>query len=116
MKPIDRNSINQEIADLGRSEGWPLQLVVFGDFQPQDESGRRTSQEPPAYTVDKESFVSIEKAESEIGYQPKYSNVDALIRNYEWYLDNLENFEAQSGVSHRVPWSQGILSLAKLFF
>jgi nucleoside-diphosphate-sugar epimerase len=67
-------------------------------------------------TVDKESFVSIEKAESELGYQPKYSNVDALIRNYEWYLDNLDSFEAQSGVTHRVPWSQGILSLAKLFF
>ena len=67
-------------------------------------------------TVDKESFVSIEKAESVLGYKPKYSNVDALIRNYEWYLANLESFESQSGVSHRVPWSQGILSLAKLFF
>jgi nucleoside-diphosphate-sugar epimerase len=67
-------------------------------------------------TVDKESFVSIEKAESVLGFQPKYSNVDALIRNYEWYLANLESFEAQSGVSHRVPWSQGVLGLAKLFF
>jgi nucleoside-diphosphate-sugar epimerase len=67
-------------------------------------------------TVDKESFVSIEKAENVLGFQPKYSNVDALIRNYDWYLANLESFEAQSGVSHRVPWSQGVLSLAKLFF
>jgi nucleoside-diphosphate-sugar epimerase len=67
-------------------------------------------------TAGKDSFVSIEKAERELGFQPKYSNKDALIRNYQWYLDNLHTFEGQSGVSHRVPWNQGALKLAKLFF
>ncbi|GIL13510.1 MAG: epimerase [Chloroflexota bacterium] len=67
-------------------------------------------------TASKDSFVSIEKAEKVLGYQPKYSNKAALVRNYQWYLDNLHSFEGQSGVSHRVPWKQGILSLAKLFF
>jgi nucleoside-diphosphate-sugar epimerase len=67
-------------------------------------------------TASKDSFVSIEKAERVLGYQPKYSNKDALIRNYQWYLDNLSKFEGQSGVSHRVPWKQGILGLAKNFF
>ncbi|MBI5667381.1 MAG: NAD-dependent epimerase/dehydratase family protein [Chloroflexi bacterium] len=67
-------------------------------------------------TASKDSFVSIEKAEKVLGFQPKYSNKDALIRNYQWYLDNLHAFQGQSGVSHRVPWKQGILSLAKLFF
>ncbi len=67
-------------------------------------------------TASKDSFVSIEKAEQKLGYKPKYSNKDALNRNYKWYLDNLSQFEGQSGVSHRVPWSQGILKLAKLFF
>ncbi|NWG16010.1 MAG: NAD-dependent epimerase/dehydratase family protein [Chloroflexi bacterium] len=67
-------------------------------------------------TASKDSFVSIEKAEKILGYQPKYSNKQALVRNYQWYLDNLRSFEGQSGVSHRVPWKQGILSLAKLFF
>ncbi len=67
-------------------------------------------------TAGKDSFVSIEKAEQVLGYAPKYSNKDALIRNYRWYLDNLKNFEGQSGVSHRVPWSQGVLKLAKAFF
>jgi len=67
-------------------------------------------------TASKDSFVSIEKAEQKLGYAPKYSNKDALLRNYQWYLDNLTKFESQSGVSHRVPWSQGILKLAKLFF
>lgn len=67
-------------------------------------------------TASKDSFVSIEKAERELGYAPKYSNKDALIRNYQWYLDNLSKFQGQSGVSHRVPWNQGALALAKRFF
>jgi len=67
-------------------------------------------------TASKDSFVSIEKAEKILGFTPKYSNEDALIRNYKWYLDNLESFQNQSGVSHRVPWKQGILRLAKMVF
>jgi nucleoside-diphosphate-sugar epimerase len=67
-------------------------------------------------TVSKDSFVSIEKAERVLGYDPKFSNKDALIRNYQWYLDNLAKFEQSSGVSHRVPWKQGALRLVKVFF
>ena len=67
-------------------------------------------------TASKDSFVSIEKAEKVLGFAPKYSNKDALVRNYEWYLENLKNFGNQSGVSHRVPWKQGILKLAKMVF
>lgn len=67
-------------------------------------------------TASKDSFVSIEKAERQLGYKPKYSNKDALLRNYQWYLDNLDKFEHASGVSHRVPWKQGILGLVKKFF
>lgn len=67
-------------------------------------------------TASKDSFVSIEKAEKKLGYKPKYSNKDALLRNYKWYLDNLKNFEHQSGVSHRVPWKQGALGIVKKFF
>jgi nucleoside-diphosphate-sugar epimerase len=67
-------------------------------------------------TMSKESFVSIEKAERVLGFAPNYSNRDALIRNYEWYLANKATFENASGVSHRVPWKQGVLGLAKRFF
>lgn len=67
-------------------------------------------------TASKDSFVSIEKAESNIGYAPEYSNKQALLRNYDWYVENLAQFQNASGVSHRVPWKQGILALAKLFF
>lgn len=67
-------------------------------------------------TAAKDSFVSIEKAETQLGFQPEFSNKDALIRNYQWYLDNLAHFERQTGVSHRTPWGQGVLKLAKLLF
>ena len=63
-----------------------------------------------------DSFVSIEKAERVLGYKPQFSNKDALIRNYRWYVANLAKFSNASGVSHRVPWKQGILGLAKFFF
>ena len=67
-------------------------------------------------TAGKDSFVAIEKAQKRLEFTPKYSNQDALIRNYKWYLDSLSQFEHASGISHRVPWNQGILKLVKLFF
>jgi nucleoside-diphosphate-sugar epimerase len=67
-------------------------------------------------TITTDSFVSVEKAERVLGFRPRYSNQDALIRNYDWYVDNLKNFQHSTGVSHRVPWSQGVLRLAKVFF
>lgn len=63
-----------------------------------------------------DSFVSIDKAKAKLGFAPKYSNKDALLRNYEWYVANLDLFKGQTGVSHRVPWKQGILGLIKKFF
>jgi len=67
-------------------------------------------------TASKDSFVSIEKAQRELGYCPKYSNQDALLKNFRWYLENREKFEKASGVSHRVPWKQGAIGLLKRFF
>ena len=67
-------------------------------------------------TASEDSFVSIEKAERILGYAPRYSNRQALVRNYHWYVDHLDQFKNASGVSHRVPWKQGILRLAKIFF
>jgi len=67
-------------------------------------------------TVGKESFVSIEKAEKVLGFSPQFSNRDALIRNYQWYLTNKDRFSRTIGVTHRVPWSQGALGWAKRIF
>ena len=67
-------------------------------------------------TAATDSFVSIEKAQEVLGFKPKYSNKAALLRNYQWYLDHLHEFEHLTGVSHRVPWKQGILRFFKPLF
>jgi nucleoside-diphosphate-sugar epimerase len=67
-------------------------------------------------TACEDSFVSIEKAERVLGYKPKSSNKDALVRNYRWYVANVDSFKNASGVSHRVPWKQGILRYVKWMF
>ncbi|GAA5528375.1 NAD(P)-dependent oxidoreductase [Herpetosiphon gulosus] len=67
-------------------------------------------------TASKDSFVSIEKAETQLGWKPKFSNQDALIRNFKWYIDNRNSFANASGVTHRVPWKQGAIGLLKKAF
>jgi len=64
-------------------------------------------------TASKDSFVSIERAKERLNYQPVYSNEEALIRNYEWFLENRFCISAQPGVSHRVPWRKGALTLVR---
>lgn len=60
-------------------------------------------------TADKDSFVSTEKIERALGWEPHYSNAEALIRSYQWYLEHYKEVEGASGVTHRVAWDQGIL-------
>ncbi|MDD5439610.1 MAG: NAD-dependent epimerase/dehydratase family protein [Candidatus Omnitrophica bacterium] len=67
-------------------------------------------------TVAKDSFVATDRVEKRLGFMPRYSNKDALIRNYRWYMDNFEKFSAMTGLSHKVPWQQGALTLAKRLF
>jgi nucleoside-diphosphate-sugar epimerase len=67
-------------------------------------------------TACEDSFVSIEKAKKILGFKPKFSNKQALLRNYVWYVKNLDKFKNSEGVSHRVPWKQGILGIIKKFF
>jgi nucleoside-diphosphate-sugar epimerase len=67
-------------------------------------------------TAHRDSFVSIEKAEKVLGFRPRFSNRQALVRNYRWYCENRARFAGASGVSHRVPWNQGILKIVKAFF
>lgn len=67
-------------------------------------------------TACEDSFVSIEKARKNLGYSPRFSNKEALVRNYDWYVENVESFRGKTGVSHRVPWKQGFLSVIKHFY
>ena len=57
-------------------------------------------------TADKDSFVSIERAERELGWTPQRSNA-------HWWQENRESLTRGPGLTHRVPWDQRALSLAK---
>jgi nucleoside-diphosphate-sugar epimerase len=65
-------------------------------------------------TADKDSFVSNEKIKKALNWLPKYSNQEALIRSYEWYLQN-KQYLGKTGITHRDAWRQGALSLIKKF-
>ena len=67
-------------------------------------------------TAGKDSAVSIEKARRDLGFEPIFSNKDALLRNYRWYIENAEKIGRRSGVSHRIPWKHGFLRVIKAFF
>lgn len=63
-------------------------------------------------TAHKDSFVSIEKAQRLLGWEPRLSNADTLIETYDWYLAHLDELR-RTGVTHRVPWNQRALGLLK---
>lgn len=67
-------------------------------------------------TITQDSFVSIDKAQQQLGYAPRYSNKEALLRNFQWYVEKRSTFAAASGITHRAPWKQGALGIVKRFF
>ncbi len=67
-------------------------------------------------TADKDSFVSINQLIDTLHKKPRYSNAQALIKSYQWYLDNYKEIKSRpQGITHRTGWKQGILGLFKKF-
>ncbi len=66
-------------------------------------------------TAHEDSYVSVEKLRG-LGWEPEYSNQEALVDTYRWYLDNYEESDAQAGKDHRVAWDQGALTIVKKVF
>lgn len=80
--------------------------------------GLETAHLSPLYkwvygTADKDSYVSTEKIERALGWKPRYSNTEALIRSYQWYLDHKGEIQQGTGVTHRIAWDQGALKYIK---
>lgn len=64
-------------------------------------------------TADTDSFVSSEKIEKALGWKPQFSNSQALIRSYQWYLEHKAEADSATGITHRVAWNQGVLKVFK---
>ncbi|MEU6075724.1 NAD-dependent epimerase/dehydratase family protein [Micromonospora sp. NPDC047074] len=64
-----------------------------------------------------DSYVSIDKARHRLGFQPKLSNQDAILRTFEWWrAERHRDRPAREGRTSRDPWRQGALAAAKIFF
>jgi nucleoside-diphosphate-sugar epimerase len=63
-------------------------------------------------TAHKDSFVSIDKARTLLGWEPRLSNAETLCATYEWYLAHRDELRA-AGTTHRVPWDQRALGLLR---
>ena len=66
-------------------------------------------------TAHQDSFVSVEKIHGKLGWKPEFSNAKALIRSYDWYMDNKGSISEGTGITHRVAWDQGVLKIFKRF-
>ena len=66
-------------------------------------------------TADTDSYVSVDKIKETLGWAALYSNSDALIRSYQWYLEHKHELGTGTGVTHRVAWNQGALKVVKFF-
>jgi nucleoside-diphosphate-sugar epimerase len=63
-------------------------------------------------TAYRDSFVSIEKARSALGWEPRLSNAETLCATYDWYLAHRGELGA-AGATHRVPWDQRALGVLR---
>jgi nucleoside-diphosphate-sugar epimerase len=67
-------------------------------------------------TAARDSYVSIDRIRDRLGFAPRFSNKEALIRNYDWYVANRDRITLGDGTTHREPWRRGALRLAGAFF
>jgi nucleoside-diphosphate-sugar epimerase len=64
-----------------------------------------------------DSYVSIDKARSRLGFAPELSNQDAILATFDWWRRARRDAPTvDSGRTSRDPWRQGALALAKIFF
>jgi nucleoside-diphosphate-sugar epimerase len=63
-------------------------------------------------TADKDVYCDVSKAERELGWAPRYSNREALIRAYDWHAAHRDELD-RHGLTHRTPWREKALGLVR---
>lgn len=61
------------------------------------------------------SYVSIEKAQKKLHFQPTKSNEEILIESYDWYRKHRSEFVGRAGTTHRSVWNFKILDILNKF-
>ncbi|MEO5936755.1 MAG: NAD-dependent epimerase/dehydratase family protein [Terriglobales bacterium] len=57
-------------------------------------------------------WFDISAAQSQLQWQPKYSNEEMILESYRWYVENRDKLSAHIASHHRSPLRQGILRVA----
>ena len=60
-------------------------------------------------------YFDISKAKNELGFNPKYSNIDMLVESYDWYIKNRDIIlhEKKDMSHHRSRLNEGVLRIFK---
>jgi len=59
-------------------------------------------------------YFDVFKAQTELGWRPRFSNNEMFVQSYDWYTRNREAVLISAGVSlHRSAVKQGVLALVK---
>lgn len=59
-------------------------------------------------------YFDINRARTELGWEPRFSNEEMFKSSYDWYVQNRERVLAERGLSHhRSAVKQGVLNLVK---
>jgi nucleoside-diphosphate-sugar epimerase len=63
-------------------------------------------------TADRDCFVDVSAAERSLRWSPRYSNREALVRAYDWYVSDASG-ERRLGTTHRTAWDERALALLR---
>lgn len=67
-------------------------------------------------TYHKPCYFDISKPMNELGWEPKYSNVEMMTQAYDWFIENYDKVkEEKASSTHRSPVKQRILKFIKWF-
>ncbi|RCV47905.1 NAD-dependent epimerase/dehydratase family protein [Marinitenerispora sediminis] len=64
-----------------------------------------------------DSYMDIRRIRDRLGFTPRYSNREAILRSFEWWRQQPKDARpSAAGRTSRDPWRQGALALAKAAF
>lgn len=67
-------------------------------------------------TMASDSYVEVDKAREQLGWEPRFSNQDTLMDAYTWYHEHHDDVkQGGDGTTHTVPWNQQALKFFKRF-
>lgn len=64
----------------------------------------------------RDSLADVSRIRDRLGFVPRYSNQQALLRGFAWYQAHAAELTTDDGTGHRTAWSDGALSVARPLF